>query len=194
MSMKSMSIDFESYILGDVGEVLTASMLRELGCQVLRNLYLPCDGKSTEIDMVALSVKGILCIENKNYSGVVTGGSSDLYWISGGVVFQNPVRQNSVHVNMLKQQLYGKYDRYVRNIVIFNDKVERLRLSGVAHKVFRCSCFPDFYWRLPDVLWKSDLLLIYKCLSKFSDQSLDARLRHVSAIKRGEKNDEVSKI
>ena len=117
-------------ISGDVGEIVTASKLRNSGFRVLRNLYLPKENKTTtQIDMVAISSIGLLCIENKNYHNCDIYG--DYYSTHFAVkYFQsrntyklfNPLKQNHIHYCLLKQLLDAHdYDIPIYPLVIFND-------------------------------------------------------------------------
>ena len=47
---------------------------------VLKNLYVPLQGKTTEIDLLMIHEKGIFVFESKNYSGWIFGSSDQLNW------------------------------------------------------------------------------------------------------------------
>ncbi|MCR4616649.1 MAG: NERD domain-containing protein [Lachnospiraceae bacterium] len=48
-----------------------------------RNLYVPMrNGKTTEIDLVYITPKGLFVIESKNYSGYIFGNENQKYWTS----------------------------------------------------------------------------------------------------------------
>lgn len=163
------------YIMGDVGEVITASALREVGLLVLRNLYLKHKDAYTEIDIVAISCKGVFVVENKNYSGVVHGSVKKRYWNNGDMY--NPVMQNSVHVNAVKGVL--KCGCYIYNVVIFNDKIKKL-VCDDSSRVFTLSGFIEAYKNFDKIVFTDDEVEeIYNKLKVFSDSSLEARLNHL---------------
>ena len=82
--------------------------------QVLRNVYVPtADGKTSEIDLLVVSKKGLLVFECKNYAGNVYGDAQRNKWIQylgkKKSFFYNPFMQNRSHVKHLKKYLevYG---------------------------------------------------------------------------------------
>ena len=82
--------------------------------QILRNVYVPtADGKTSEIDLLVVSKKGLLVFECKNYAGNVYGDAQRNKWIQylgkKKSFFYNPFMQNRSHVKHLKKYLesYG---------------------------------------------------------------------------------------
>ena len=82
--------------------------------QILRNVYIPTeDGKTSEIDLLVVSKKGLLVFECKNYAGNVYGDVRRNKWIqylgNKKSFFYNPFMQNRSHVKHLKKYLeaYG---------------------------------------------------------------------------------------
>ena len=82
--------------------------------QILRNVYVPtADGKTSEIDLLVVSKKGILVFECKNYAGNIYGDAQRNKWIQylgkKKSYFYNPFMQNRSHVKHLKKYLeqYG---------------------------------------------------------------------------------------
>ena len=82
--------------------------------QILRNVYVPTeDGKTSEIDILAVSKKGLLVFECKNYAGNIYGDAKRNKWIQylgkKKSYFYNPFMQNRTHVKHLKKYLeaYG---------------------------------------------------------------------------------------
>lgn len=79
--------------------------------QIFNDLYLPRpDGKgSTQIDHVVLSPFGIFVIETKNFNGWIVGREHDSHWTQQlyhqKFAFQNPLRQNFLHVETLRTLL-----------------------------------------------------------------------------------------
>ena len=70
---------------------------------VFRNLYIPANNKTVEIDLLMIHEKGIFVFESKNYSGWIFGSADQLYWtqcLQNGTrhKFYNPIRQNDTHI------------------------------------------------------------------------------------------------
>ena len=99
---------------GQFGEYSTEFALTnnniEGSFSVLKNIYLPIQGKTTEIDLLMIHEKGIFVFESKNYSGWIFGDAEQLYWtqtLPNGEKhkFYNPIRQNRTHINALAECL-----------------------------------------------------------------------------------------
>ena len=82
--------------------------------QIFRNVYIPTkNGKTSEIDILVLSKKGLLVFECKNYSGNIYGDRKRNKWIqyvgNKKSYFYNPFLQNGGHVKSLRNYLksYG---------------------------------------------------------------------------------------
>ena len=106
---------------GKGGERSLFLALRRLGLpeeQIFRNVYIPAldnngctNGKTTEIDIVVLSKKGVLIFEHKTYAGRIYGDGKAKKWVHyvGGkrYIFLSPVEQNRYHKFCLDRFLQG---------------------------------------------------------------------------------------
>ena len=99
---------------GIVGEtVINIAMWLKLDKDIyhrLNNVTLPlADGGSTQIDHVIVSVYGIFVIETKNYKGWIFGNEKQRQWtqviMGRKYKFQNPLRQNYLHIKTLADLL-----------------------------------------------------------------------------------------
>lgn len=99
---------------GVVGEtVINVAMWLKLEKDVyhrLNNITLPLvDGGSTQIDHVIVSRYGIFVIETKNYKGWIFGNEKQRQWtqviMGRKYKFQNPLRQNYLHIKTLADLL-----------------------------------------------------------------------------------------
>ena len=78
--------------------------------QILRNVYVPTKtGKTSEIDLLVISKKGIFVFECKNYGGNIYGDARRQNWIqyisNKKNYFYNPLLQNKNHAKHLKEFL-----------------------------------------------------------------------------------------
>ena len=150
--------------IGDVGEVITAKTLRDdFGLTVVRTIYLPYKDKSVEIDMIAISDKGIFVIENKNYTGMVYGHVDSDYWkvkyADTTIRMFNPISQNYAHCLAVEDLLhtYNKKLKFpIFNIVIFNDKA-KLCLKQ-PRNVYKISDFKKYY--LEEILFPQETMWV----------------------------------
>lgn len=76
---------------------------------VINNLILAADGKSSQIDHVAINSHGVFVIETKNYSGRIYGSKEQSEWtqvLAYGKVknkLYNPIKQNAAHIVKIKK-------------------------------------------------------------------------------------------
>ena len=78
--------------------------------QIFRNVYLPTkNGKTSEIDLLVVSKKGIFVFEVKNYGGNIYGDANRPNWLQyighQKNFFYNPLLQNKNHVKHLREFL-----------------------------------------------------------------------------------------
>lgn len=94
---------------------------------ILRDVTLPYEGGTTQIDHVVVSRFGIFVIETKNLSGWIYGSEWDSHWTQSfghfRVEFQNPLRQNHTHLRAL-QALLGLRATKFHSLVVFTGKSE----------------------------------------------------------------------
>lgn len=89
---------------------------------VLKNIYVPTQGKTTEIDLLMIHEKGIFVFESKNYSGWIFGSADQLNWtqsLQNGDKnkFYNPILQNRTHIKALAAFLEKPVSEFVSYIV-----------------------------------------------------------------------------
>lgn len=99
---------------GKSGErIIYRTLIDKIGVpenQILRNVYIPTkSGKTSEIDLIVISKKGLIVFECKNYAGNIYGDGKKKQWIQylgkKKSFFYNPFLQNRTHVKNLKEFL-----------------------------------------------------------------------------------------
>ena len=113
--LKIVIMSLKSTFKGFLGEtVINVAMWLKLEKDVyhrLNNVTLPlANGGSTQIDHVIVSVYGIFVIETKNYKGWIYGSEKQKQWTQSfpngsKFKFQNPLRQNYLHIKTLADLL-----------------------------------------------------------------------------------------
>ena len=82
-------------------------------------------GKSRQIDHIAITEYGVYVIETKNYSGTIYGKETWTNWYSylrgKKYEFTNPIHQNYGHTKIVKKIIYDE-KIYVEPVVVFIDK------------------------------------------------------------------------
>ena len=136
---KSGNIFFKTYFnKGNYGEfVLYRKVIRIFKKEfVLTNIYL--DGKNTdttEIDVLAISTKGIYVFEMKNYAGYIYGSEKDTHWtqvfnLRTKHKFYNPIRQNYAHTKAIEKYLSINEASIIPMVVFSNrSKLSKINVS-----------------------------------------------------------------
>ncbi|MDG2122541.1 MAG: nuclease-related domain-containing protein [Verrucomicrobiales bacterium] len=119
---------YRAKIKGWLGEKEVSGTLRwKLDAELYRvfdDLYLPrSDGKgTTQVDHVVVSKFGVFVIETKNFKGWIFGKEKDGQWTKkigrNSYRFQNPLRQNELHVKALEKFLGLGRERF-HSVVYF---------------------------------------------------------------------------
>lgn len=121
MSLKS---TFKGFLGETVINVATWLKLDKTIYHRLNNITLPLDnGGSTQIDHVIVSIYGIFVIETKNYKGWIYGKENQRQWTQAfpngsKYKFQNPLRQNYLHIKTLADLLALDMS-YFHSMVVF---------------------------------------------------------------------------
>lgn len=115
---------------GQIGEFATEYALTNDNLDgqlvVLKNVYIPMRGKTTEIDLIMIHEKGIFVFESKNYSGWIFGSVDQLNWtqsLQNGDKnrFYNPIRQNRTHIRALAEFLEKPMSDFV-SCIVFSER------------------------------------------------------------------------
>ena len=89
---------------------------------LIKNVTLPTEDGSTQIDHVFVSPFGVFVVETKNMKGWIFGSERQSTWTQqiykSRTKFQNPLRQNYKHVKTL-QSLLGLEDEQIFSVIAF---------------------------------------------------------------------------
>ncbi|WP_305419598.1 nuclease-related domain-containing protein [Photobacterium leiognathi] len=110
---------------GCAGERIVHFCLKRLpksDYKVLKDVTLPCESGSTQIDHIVVSKYGIFVVETKNMKGWIFGGTYQPMWqqtfFKRSSVFKNPLHQNYKHIKTL-QSLLGIDDTAFHSVIVF---------------------------------------------------------------------------
>ena len=140
---------------------------------LLSNLVVPFkSGFKDKIDAVLISRKGVICVKLFfNTADRVKGNDEDAVWITSSrdvkqrpKIVPNPVLQNKLHAEIIKQALVDNYK--VANIVILQDvwNVEEVHSTHA----FTFADYYSIYEEMPDVLSTEEIQNIWKILKVFT--------------------------
>jgi hypothetical protein len=89
---------------------------------LIKNVTLPTEDGTTQIDHIIVSRYGVFVVETKNMKGWIFGNAKQRQWTQKiyrySQKFQNPLHQNYKHVKTL-QSLLGLDDEQVCSLVVF---------------------------------------------------------------------------
>lgn len=95
--------------------------------RLIKNVTLPTEDGTTQIDHIIVSRFGVFVIETKNYAGWIFGGAQQKMWTQkfprSSRQFQNPLHQNYKHTRTLGDLLGLEKDAIHSLIVFVGDSV-----------------------------------------------------------------------
>ena len=186
--------EFEKNLKGIAGESIIQLLLNntQLGYRkILRNLYVPYKGKTTEIDVVMLHETGIYVIESKNYSGWILGSEDQKQWtqVNGynQKKFYNPVWQNRKHIRALSE--YENIDKSkMKSYIVFSDICE---LKEVPQNTEKCiiTKIDSFLYIIVDDINKRQKIFTTDEIDKIEEQ-----LKHITNVSQEVKNKHIQDV
>ena len=89
---------------------------------LIKNVTLPTEDGSTQIDHIIVSIYGVFVVETKNMNGWIFGSPNQRTWTQKiykhSSKLQNPLHQNYKHVKTL-ESLLGLNDQQIHSVVAF---------------------------------------------------------------------------
>jgi len=115
-----------SWFKGKAGEAivnLSAKLFLDKNrYHLIKNVTLPTEDGTTQIDHIIVSRYGVFVVETKNMKGWIFGNAKQRYWtqkiFKHSQKFQNPLHQNYKHLKTL-QSLLGLSGEQVHSLVVF---------------------------------------------------------------------------
>lgn len=97
-------------------------MLDQNQYHLIKNVTLPTEDGTTQIDHIIVSVFGVFVVETKNMKGWIFGSQNQRTWTQKiykhSSKFQNPLHQNYKHVKTL-ESLLGLTEQQVHSVIVF---------------------------------------------------------------------------
>ena len=105
---------------------------------LIKNVTLPTEDGTTQIDHILVSKYGVFVIETKNMKGWIFGSAKQKQWThriyKHSMKFQNPVHQNYKHLKTLERCLDIPNDRLFSVIVFIGDSTFKTEMpDNVTH-------------------------------------------------------------
>ena len=139
-------VKHNSFYIGNLAEQALISDLKNYGIDskaIFHNLYVrKSNGKYAQIDVVALTNRGLIVFEVKNYSGWIFGNEQQKYWTQvlayGKCKYKlyNPIMQNAEHIRALRQNLPQNPDIPIYSVVVFYGSAKLKNISCSSHDTY----------------------------------------------------------
>lgn len=196
----------ETKRLGKEGEQVVARRLRQsyiFGKSfVLENLYVPLNnGKTTEIDLILITNRGVVVIESKNYTGYIFGDENSnewtvSYYMGKGflntnkvekVKLYNPIFQNNTHIRRLRN--YLGYGFNVVSAIVFSDESELKNVTIYSDNIIVCKSkyltreIKKQLKKYPKVYTNSEMKAMYKQLLPLKNVGYKVKKNHIKSVK-----------
>lgn len=184
-----------------VARQLDMDSIWKYGGKTLRNLYVPKPaGGTSEIDVLYITSKGILVLENKNYAGYIFGSENDKNWtvtLYAGKSwtgrknvekhqFYNPIWQNRTHIKYLKEYL-GNNIRFF-SIIAFSNRGDLKSIEVHSPDVAVCNhaglsdVLKELWSSYPDILSEAEIEELYNKLQPLTNADREVKQKHVEDI------------
>ena len=154
----------------------------------LNNITLPlANGGSTQIDHVIVSIYGIFVIETKNYKGWIFGNEKQRQWtqviMGRKYKFQNPLRQNYLHIKILADLLELDLS-YFHSIIAFIGECELKTRDELPEHVLTSGMASYFKKKQHELLTQDEVKAIVEQIesNRFS-KSLKTNRQHKAYLK-----------
>lgn len=180
---------------GDTGENIIEYDLINLHFykKILRNLYIPYNGGTSEIDLIMLTEFGIYVIESKNYSGWIFGNENNKNWTvsynrNTKEKLYNPIWQNNTHIKALTNYLQIT-DNGINSLIIFGGGAE---LKKVPQNIptrqiiydYQIIDMFDYEITKPKIFTVDYIEKLYSLLEPTTHVTEDVRQQHIADVQR----------
>lgn len=167
--------------IGTHGEIYTTDRIRAItNGIVFHDIYVSGSHDVQQIDILAVTEKGILVIEKKTYSGLVVGRAYDNIWrvfYRGRQMYtmKNPHHQNYGHVQALKERFPALRNKIVGIVIFGNDA----KLGdNIPPATIRDMDFENYYMCLPTILNAEEIGRFANSIDALNNERDGLKLRH----------------
>lgn len=144
---------FQKQIVGHIGEKHTAKRIRAISKSIVfRDIYVNGSHGVQQIDIIAVTEKGILVVEKKTYIGLIVGSAYDKQWMvilnrgKKKYPMKNPHHQNFGHIQALCENFPALKDKFI-DLVVFGNNAKLG--DRIPEGTIRDKDFKRFYRNLP---------------------------------------------
>lgn len=162
--------------------------------KVLKNLYIPYRGKTTEIDLLLLTEKFVCVYESKNYSGWIFGSADNKYWTqminkNSKTRFYNPMMQNETHIKALSKVLNLDRDKF-KSFIVFSERCELKKIPDdtddvkIIKRGQAIKKTNKILSEANEIFTEQEIEEMYIKLSKYANATDEIKKQHIENIKK----------
>lgn len=162
---------FQNQIVGHIGENYTANNIKSVSKGiVLKDIYVDGSHGVQQIDIIAITEKGVLIVEKKTYIGLIVGKAFDKQWtvvVGWGkkkFSMKNPHHQNYGHIQALCEKFPKLKEKFI-GLVIFGNNAKMG--DRIPEGTIRDRDFKKFYRNLP---------------TRMNTQEIESAARNIAAL------------
>ena len=178
---------FQNQIVGHIGEKHTANRIRAISKgTVFRDVYVEGSHGVQQIDIIAVTEKGILVVEKKTYIGLIVGSAYDKQWtviVDWGkkkYSMKNPHHQNYGHIMALHEKFPALKDKFI-DLVIFGNNAKTG--DKIPEGTIRDKDFKKYYKALPTKLYAPEIENIAREIATLNTDRARLKAMHKEKIK-----------
>lgn len=194
-----LSIEALGHDVGEYGEYASDRVLNNKALtdksyiRTIKNVYIEKNGFTTEIDLIALTEKGIFVVESKNYGGWIFGSADNQKWTQCFKTgekhqFYNPIKQNEGHRSKLASFL-NISTNCVFSYIVFSDRCTLKEVpNDTEHiKVIKRN---QLLWRMRDEIdcgrtffTREEIDAMYERLLPLTQKTQEEKQAHVESVR-----------
>lgn len=178
---------FQNQIVGHIGENYTANNIKSVSKGiVLKDIYVDGSHGIQQIDIIAITEKGVLVVEKKTYIGLIVGKAYDKQWtvvVGWGkkkFSMKNPHHQNYGHIQALCEKFPKLKDKFI-NLVIFGNNAKMG--DRIPEGTIRDKDFKRYYRALPTRLSLTEIEAIAKNIASLNADRTRLKAMHKQKIR-----------
>ena len=178
---------FQNQIVGHIGEKHTANRIRAISKgTVFRDVYVEGSHGVQQIDIIAVTEKGVLVIEKKTRIGLIVGSAYDKQWqviLNRGkkrFTMTNPHHQNYGHIQALCEKFPALKDKFI-DLVIFGNNAKIG--DKIPEGTIRDKDFKKYYKALPTKLYPTEIEAIARNIASLNADRARLKAMHKQKIR-----------
>ena len=178
---------FQNQIVGHIGENYTANNIKSISKGIVfKDIYVDGSHGVQQIDIIAVTEKGILVVEKKTYIGLIVGSAYDKQWaviVSRGkkrFSMKNPHHQNYGHIQALWEKFPKLKDKFI-DLVIFGNNAkmgDKIPDGTICDRDFK-----KYYKSLPTKLYPTEIETIALNIASLNADRARFKVMHKEKIK-----------